>query len=75
VGEIVAAWKGRSAEAITRGAHKLKSSARSVGANALADLCGRLESAGKDGDWSVIDSDIASLEPLMSDVERFIANL
>jgi CheY-like chemotaxis protein/HPt (histidine-containing phosphotransfer) domain-containing protein len=75
VGEIVAGWKDRSAEAITRSAHKLKSSARSVGANALADLCTCLESAGREGDWSVIDGNIGSLEPLMSDVERFIANL
>ncbi len=41
----IAAWKVAS-----DGAHKLKSSSRSVGALALGDVCARLELAGKLGD-------------------------
>ncbi|MDX2504477.1 MAG: Hpt domain-containing protein [Gammaproteobacteria bacterium] len=56
-------------------AHKLKSSARLVGANALADLCLALEVAGKSIDWSEIDSLMPELPSEMDLVTDFINGL
>ncbi|MCD6075063.1 MAG: hypothetical protein K0Q70_1946, partial [Rhodospirillales bacterium] len=56
VHEILAAYGERSAKGIASAAHKLKSSARSVGAHDLADLCQKLEAAGKAEQWSDIDA-------------------
>jgi HPt (histidine-containing phosphotransfer) domain-containing protein len=43
-------------------AHRLKSSARMVGANVLADTCLRLERAGLDSQWSDIHQEHALLQ-------------
>ncbi len=55
VREIEAAFADRSADGVARAAHKLKSSARSVGAYDLADLCEALETAGNVEIWDEID--------------------
>ena len=47
--ELRAAYQAGQAAAAGAAAHKLKSSARSVGALKLGDLCADLEQAGKDG--------------------------
>jgi PAS domain S-box-containing protein len=73
--EFKIGWKERSAEAVKQAAHKLKSSARSVGANALADLCETLEQAGKEDDWTTIDDGMENLDSLMHEVENYIAEL
>jgi two-component system sensor histidine kinase/response regulator len=70
--EIRAAFGKRSAEDIVTQAHKLKSAARAVGANPLAQLCERLEQAGKDADWAALDTASLRLEPEFAAVERFI---
>jgi PAS domain S-box-containing protein len=56
ISEIAIASEKRAAKAVKDGAHKLKSAARSVGANALADICVALEAAGKTEDWATIDT-------------------
>jgi HPt (histidine-containing phosphotransfer) domain-containing protein len=53
-------------------AHRLKSSARSVGANALADCCLVLEQSGKAGDWVGIDRQMAELPGLFASVKACI---
>jgi PAS domain S-box-containing protein len=73
--EIKNGWESRSAEAIMQAAHKLKSSARSVGANELADLCQALETAGKKIDWEIIDSEALKIDTLMEQVEGYIQAL
>jgi PAS domain S-box-containing protein len=70
--EIQAGYEQHSAKEVQMAAHKLKSAARSVGANQLADTCGSLESAGKNGDWDTINKDIGHLEPQMTEVEKYI---
>lgn len=45
-----------SAAGLRQAAHKLKSSARAVGAIALADLCQGLEKASKANDWRKVES-------------------
>ncbi|MBT7952967.1 MAG: PAS domain S-box protein, partial [Gammaproteobacteria bacterium] len=70
--EIQTGFEKHSAEEVQMAAHKLKSAARSVGANQLADTCVALESAGKKGDWDIINNEIIHLEPQMTDVEQYI---
>ncbi|MGE0255348.1 MAG: PAS domain S-box protein [Alphaproteobacteria bacterium] len=73
--EIRQALEKRSADGIRFAAHKLKSSARSVGAHPLADACLSLETAGKESDWTTIDAVSPRLDGLMSDVVAYIARL
>ncbi len=64
-----------AAEGVNQAAHKLKSSARSIGANDLADLCQSLETAGKGDDWDSIEKNVPTVDVLMNDVENYINNL
>ena len=75
VEEIEQANNEQAADGVRAAAHKLKSSARTVGANALADLCYVLEQAGKSGDWARIELAMSSLTTLMSDVAHFVEAL
>ncbi|MCK7615048.1 PAS-domain containing protein [Roseibium sediminicola] len=72
VAEVEAAVALKDASQITAACHKLKSSARAVGANALSDLCQRLEKAGKSHDWATINAEFPNLRPLMNDVADYI---
>jgi HPt (histidine-containing phosphotransfer) domain-containing protein len=72
--EMQDAFSAHSAAGIKNAAHKLKSSARTIGANSLADVCVILEDAGKHNDWNIIESNFPLLENLFSDVEVFIKN-
>jgi len=73
--EIKTAHQDHSSEGVKQAAHKLKSSARSVGANDLADLCQALETAGKGDDWDSIENNVPSVDSLMKAVENYINNL
>ena len=75
VKDIQNGWKQRSAEAVNQGAHKLKSSASSIGAIELADVCQSLETAGKEDDWELIDERVPDLDHLMENVESYINGL
>jgi CheY-like chemotaxis protein/HPt (histidine-containing phosphotransfer) domain-containing protein len=72
VSEIEAAYSRRSAKEVGAFAHKLKSSARTVGANALADRCETLEQAGNTENWEQIDAFVAGLNGLFVQVERWV---
>ena len=72
VEEIETSFTDRSAEGVAEAAHKLKSSARSVGANDLADLCQSLEAAGKTEDWNVIDKEAPRLSGTFEKVVEYI---
>ena len=50
VEEIVTAHENGAPEVLAAAAHKLKSAARTIGANELADICYALEMAGKGND-------------------------
>ena len=75
IAEIVAACEGRSAMGIKDAAHKLKSSARTIGANALADTCVALEAAGKAGDWTTIEKLTPVAREQFSDVAAYVGEL
>jgi HPt (histidine-containing phosphotransfer) domain-containing protein len=55
--------------------HKLKSSARSVGAHGFAEICDALEDAGKQGNLSDIYLLLQSLAPLLDRIEQQIQKL
>jgi PAS domain S-box-containing protein len=73
--EIETAYAERSAKDVGAAGHKLKSSARAVGANALADLCAGLEIAGKSEDWQKIEKLIPDLAPISKAVIDYIKAL
>lgn len=53
-------------------AHKLKSSARSVGALALGELCAEMEQAGKAGNADAMAALLPKFEQEQANVERFL---
>ena len=59
---------------VSQVAHKLKSSARTVGANALADCCATLEEAGKTNDRQVVDDQMGLISDLFEQVRKWIEN-
>jgi two-component system sensor histidine kinase/response regulator len=75
VAEIDSAFAARDAAAVGAAAHKLKSSSRAVGADALADLCLALEKAGKAGDWAAIEAGMPALPGLFARVIDHIRGL
>jgi len=75
VDEITASFDDRSADGVAKAAHKLKSSARSVGAHELADLCLALETAGKAEDWGEIEKAAPRLPNTIEKVVEYIDNL
>lgn len=72
--EIHTAFKSGSAGQVGELGHKLKSSARAIGANELADWCGELEQAGKTADWEGIKTLLPRLDELFDAVKKFVEN-
>lgn len=64
-----------AADKVTFSAHKLKSSARAMGATALADCCLALEVAGKDEHWSEIQRLAQCLPDMMREIQSCITNM
>ncbi|MGV2977412.1 PAS-domain containing protein [Roseibium alexandrii] len=75
VGEIADAVEAQDAAAVGAAGHKLKSSARAVGANELADLSLNLEKAGKSDDWAAINVEFPKIRPIMQQIADHIADL
>ena len=75
VREILQAIEDHSAARNGSAAHKLKSSARTVGANKLADLCVSLERAGNADDWEEIANAAPHIEAALSEVADHIGSL
>lgn len=64
--QIHVAFEARAIKNIWELSHKLKSSSRTIGAQALGCLCEKIEVAGKADDWASIDA----LHPLLDDQFR-----
>lgn len=73
--EYEAALEERDAETISFQTHKLKSSARTVGANELADVCFAMELAGKKADWDEIHQLSPQMRPAMERVRDYTDSL
>lgn len=70
--DIKSACEQRDTKQLAFQAHKLKSSARAVGANHLSDLCLDLETAGKADDWTGVDELVADLQPTIDCVKDYV---
>ncbi|MGE3334124.1 MAG: PAS domain S-box protein [Rhodospirillaceae bacterium] len=75
IADILKAHSERAAGDVKDAAHKLKSSARSIGATALADICVALEKAGKAADWTEIDALAPKARDEFARVEVYIKQL
>jgi signal transduction histidine kinase/CheY-like chemotaxis protein/HPt (histidine-containing phosphotransfer) domain-containing protein len=75
VDEITAAFNAESMQNVAESAHKLKSSARSIGAHRLADTCEALEAAGKSQDREKIAAHFPELAPVFKAVVAHIKAL
>ena len=60
---------------LVRAVHRLKSSARMIGATALSDLCQRFEQAGLRADWAALEADMPSLDASLRETEERIQTL
>ncbi len=70
--ELRAACSAGQATVAGVAAHKLKSSARSVGALALGELCEEMEQAGKVGDTEALAALLLRFEQEMAGVEHYL---
>ena len=61
-----------NASGFVRATHKLKSSARMIGATALADLCQRAEQAGLRKDWDLMKRELPNLAAALRETEERI---
>lgn len=77
--EMKAAQAGKNASVLGRLGHKLKSSARTIGASGFADLCEALEEAGTDNNWPSAESLMADipflLERITQQLEKEFSNM
>jgi two-component system sensor histidine kinase/response regulator len=70
--ELRAACADGRAETARALAHKLKSSARSVGAIALGELCAEIEQSGRAGDKDALEAQLHGFEQELARVEHFL---
>ena len=70
--EVEAAHSQRDSGQIRFQSHKLKSSARTVGAGLLADLSFELELAARESDWDEIDGLVANMRPAVEAVRDYV---
>ncbi|MBT8072326.1 MAG: Hpt domain-containing protein, partial [Gammaproteobacteria bacterium] len=70
--EVEAAHGRRDCEQIRFQSHKLKSSARTVGAGHLADLSLALELAAGESDWNGIDDQVAGMRPAIEAIRDYV---
>lgn len=72
--EMRAAQAGKDLLALGRLGHKLKSSARTIGASDFADLCEALERAGANNSWFDAESLMAEIPLLLERITRQLEN-
>jgi CheY-like chemotaxis protein/HPt (histidine-containing phosphotransfer) domain-containing protein len=72
--ELITASRAERLKDAAAIAHKLKSSARSVGALRLGELCAELENAGASGDRAVVNALLSRFEQELHAVQEFLAS-
>lgn len=70
--QIQVAVSQSDADVIVAQTHKLKSSARSMGANELSDTCQLLEVAARNKQWKEAEDHMSSIDGLFLAVERYV---
>lgn len=71
-GQLQSAVTNGKTDEAKSAAHKLKSSARSVGALALGEWCARMEEAAKQGDTEKLGNLLSGFEQELTEVENYI---
>jgi HPt (histidine-containing phosphotransfer) domain-containing protein len=72
VAALKEALEKRDMVSVTRASHRVKGAGKIVGAMAIADICERIEHAGRAGDWDTI---AASSDALCLELDRINAYL
>ena len=72
VKRLVRGLELRSLDDVVSAAHRIKGAGRTLGAEALAAACERMEAAARNGDWDAIGACRAALEAQLLQVERYI---
>jgi len=75
INDFHVAYDDQSLDTIKHLAHKLKSAARAVGADKLADLCLSLEQAGSSNAWEELNTLRPQLDETMGSVKTYIEKL
>jgi len=70
--EVHAAWDGHDADKLVFWAHRFKSSATAVGADALAQMCQAIEDFSREDEWEMLAGFLGELE---SQVQRAVIGL
>ncbi|MBT4888187.1 MAG: response regulator, partial [Rhodospirillales bacterium] len=73
--EVGQAIMEKSLQGVADGVHKLKSAARTIGANDVADTCEKMELASKGGDWAPVKNLAPDLSRQLNDVFDYIEHL
>lgn len=73
--QVNGAFEDRNSEQLAFHAHKLKSSARMIGANRLSEICLELEMAGKKENWPAIESGHPAFESMIDNLEHEILTI
>ncbi|SIO17256.1 ATP-binding protein [Nitrosomonas cryotolerans] len=73
--ELHAAFQAEEFGTLSSVAHKLKSSARAVGATALGELCAEMEQAGKKNDGMALSELLPRFDTEMAAVEAYLESL
>ena len=71
--ELYAAYKALQYDLASEAAHKLKSSAKNVGALRLGDLCEKIENAGNNGETETLNALLSEFNMEMAAVENYLA--
>lgn len=69
--EIKIAFTDKESKVIRAASHKLKSSAKAVGALQLGDYLQQLEAAAENSDWIIIDSLIENLDKQVANISQY----
>jgi HPt (histidine-containing phosphotransfer) domain-containing protein len=75
IDDLKLSYQAQSFDDVKAAAHKLKSSARSIGADELAETCAALESAGEENDLKTIEQLVPTLDPAFDKIKLYIASL
>lgn len=73
--EVEKAISDKSLKGVAAGTHKLKSAARSIGAGNVADICEKMETASKAGEWKPVETLAPELTQELGQVVRYIDQL
>nr|WP_269783263.1 Hpt domain-containing protein [Marinibactrum halimedae] len=73
--EMLQAWEEKSFDKVCSVAHKLKSSAGTIGAIELEAICQRLEEAGKEQDRETVQTLVPNIQPQLQRIADYVAEI